>query len=83
MSVQARTMGIADIFEALTARDRPYKNGMKLSQAMNILASFKRNGHIDPDLFTIFVEQKVYLRYAQEFLPAEQIDEVDDALLLT
>jgi HD-GYP domain-containing protein (c-di-GMP phosphodiesterase class II) len=56
---------------------------MKLSQAMNILASFKRNGHIDPDLFTIFVEQKVYLRYAQEFLPAEQIDEVDDALLLT
>lgn len=83
MSVQARTMGIADIFEALTARDRPYKHGMKLSQAMKILTNFKKNGHIDPDLFDIFVKQKVYLRYAEQFLDPAQIDEVVENELLT
>jgi len=81
MSIQARIMGIADIFEALTARDRPYKNGMKLSQAMSILASFKKNGHIDPDLFDIFVKQGVYQRYAEQFLNPEQIDTVNEAEL--
>lgn len=83
MSVQARTMGIADIFEALTARDRPYKHGMKLSQAMRILAEFRNNGHIDPDLFEVFVKQGVYRRYAEKFLKPEQIDAVDEATLLT
>ena len=76
MSVQARVMGIADIFEALTASDRPYKPGMKLSQAMGIMNNFKRNGHIDPDLFDVFVGKNVYLKYAQEFLDPWQIDEV-------
>ena len=76
MSIQARIMGIADIFEALTARDRPYKEGMKLSQAMSILENFSKNGHIDPDLFDVFVKQKVYLRYAEQYLDASQIDEV-------
>ncbi len=77
MSVQARVMGIADIFEALTARDRPYKQGMKLSQAMGIMHKFRLNGHIDPDLFDIFVNEGVYLRYAQQFLDPWQIDTVD------
>jgi HD-GYP domain-containing protein (c-di-GMP phosphodiesterase class II) len=76
MSVQARVMGIADIFEALTARDRPYKQGMKLSQAMGIMHKFRMGGHIDPDLFDIFVKQGVYLRYAEQFLDPWQIDEV-------
>ena len=76
MSLQARMMGIADIFEALTARDRPYKPGMKLSQAMSIMENFKKNSHIDPDLFDVFVSQKVYLNYAQQFLDPAQIDEV-------
>ena len=76
MSVQARIMGIADIFEALTARDRPYKNGMKLSQAMAILTNFARNGHIDPELFDVFVREKVYLSYAERFLDRGQIDAV-------
>ena len=76
MSVQARVMGIADIFEALTASDRPYKPGMKLSQAMSIMHRFKHNGHIDPDLFDVFVSEKVYLTYAQQFLDPWQIDEV-------
>lgn len=82
MSLQARMMGIADIFEALTARDRPYKPGMKLSQAMGIMANFKKGGHIDPDLFDVFVRQRVYRRYAEQFLDPTQIDEVDDAALL-
>jgi HD-GYP domain-containing protein (c-di-GMP phosphodiesterase class II) len=77
MSVQARIMGIADIFEALTAKDRPYKPGKTLSESLAILGKFKENGHIDPDLFDIFVRDRVYLRYAREFLDPEQIDEVD------
>jgi len=77
MSVQARVMGIADIFEALTARDRPYKQGMKLSQAMGIMHKFRLGGHIDPDLFDIFVNEGVYLRYAHQFLDPWQIDAVN------
>jgi HD superfamily phosphodiesterase len=77
MSVQARCMGIADIFEALTARDRPYKKGKTLSEALTILGKFKQNGHIDPDLFDVFMWEKVYEKYAREFMPQEQIDEVD------
>jgi HD-GYP domain-containing protein (c-di-GMP phosphodiesterase class II) len=79
MSVQARVMGIADIFEALTAKDRPYKPGKTLSESLAILGRFKLNGHIDPDLFDIFVREKVYLRYAREFLDPEQIDAVDES----
>jgi len=76
MSVQARVMGIADIFEALTAKDRPYKPGMKLSQAMDIMEKFRQGGHIDPDLFDVFVRERVYLRYAEQFLDPWQIDDV-------
>ena len=78
MSVQARVMGIADIFEALTAKDRPYKKGKTLSESLGILGRMKEGGHVDPDLFDIFVRDKVYLRYAREFLDPEQIDEVDE-----
>ncbi len=78
MSVQARVMGIADIFEALTAKDRPYKKGKTLSESLEILGKFSLNGHIDTDLFDIFVRRKVYLRYAELFLDQEQIDAVDD-----
>lgn len=77
MSVPARIMGIADIFEALTAGDRPYKTGKTLTEALTILGKLKLNGHIDPDLFDVFVREKVWLRFAQEFLDAEQIDNVD------
>jgi len=79
MSVQARVMGIADIFEALTAKDRPYKRGKTLSESLEILGRFKQNGHIDPDLFDIFVRNKVYQRYAEMFLDKEQIDLVDES----
>jgi len=81
MSVQARIMGIADIFEALTARDRPYKNGKTLSESLAILGKMKDGGHVDPDLFDVFIRRKVYLQYAQAHLDPGQIDEIDLARL--
>jgi HD-GYP domain-containing protein (c-di-GMP phosphodiesterase class II) len=81
MSIPARVMGIADIFEALTAKDRPYKKGKTLTESLHILGRFKLNGHIDPDLFDVFVRERVYLRYAEQFLDPEQIDEVDHSAI--
>lgn len=77
MSVQARCMGIADIFEALTAHDRPYKKGKTLRESLEILGKMKLRGHVDPDLFNIFIWEKVYLEYADKFLDASQIDAVE------
>ena len=79
MSVQARCMGIADIFEALTAKDRPYKKGKTLSESLEILGRMKLNNHVDPDLFDIFVRRNIYRRYAEMFLDPEQIDAVDES----
>ena len=81
MSVQARLMAVADIFEALTASDRPYKEGKKISECLQILGRMKIDHHIDPDIFDVFIREKVYLTYAEEFLPAEQIDEIDEATI--
>jgi HD-GYP domain-containing protein (c-di-GMP phosphodiesterase class II) len=81
MPVQARIMGIADIFEALTARDRPYKKGKTLTESLRILGEMKLNGHVDPDLFDIFVRERVYLRYAKQFLEPAQVDDVDVRLI--
>ena len=77
MSLQARCMGIADIFEALTAKDRPYKKGKTLTESLTILGKFKLGGHIDPDLFDVFMWEKVYLKYAEQFMDRSQIDPVD------
>ncbi|NJK60139.1 MAG: GAF domain-containing protein [Oscillatoriales cyanobacterium SM2_1_8] len=81
MSWQARMMGIADVFEALTAKDRPYKKGKPLSECLHIMGKMKERHGIDPDLFDVFVRQKVYLRYAEAFLDSEQIDEVDESAI--
>lgn len=79
MSVQAKIMAIADIFEALTAKDRPYKVGKTLTESLEILGNFALNGHIDPDLFNVFVKKKVYLTYAERFVDREQIDNVNES----
>jgi len=76
MPVQARILGLADIFEALTAKDRPYKHLKTVSESLNILGKMSLGGHIDPDLFDTFIRKQVYLRYAKEFLDPEQIDEI-------
>ena len=77
LSVPSRIMAIADIFEALTASDRPYKKAKTLSESVRILYGFKRRRHIDPVLFDLFLTSGIYLRYAQQYLLPEQIDEVD------
>lgn len=77
LSVPTRIMAIADIFEALTASDRPYKQAKTLSESIKILSFFKKDKHIDPDLFDLFLTSGVYKRYAEKYLPPEQIDEVD------
>ena len=77
MSVPARVMGIADVFEALTASDRPYKSAKSLSESIQILGRMKVGNHIDPDLFDVFLRERVYLTYAQQFLDPKQIDRID------
>ena len=77
MSIPARIMMIADIFEALSARDRPYKARKTLSECVEIMASMSRERHIDPDLFELFLKAGVYKEYAGLFLLPDQIDEVD------
>lgn len=73
---QGRILGLADIFEALTAKDRPYKKGKTLMESLRILGFLKQEGHIDPELFDVFMREKVYLRYAEAYLDPEQIDDV-------
>jgi HD-GYP domain-containing protein (c-di-GMP phosphodiesterase class II) len=82
MSIPARVMAIADIFEALTAADRPYKPPKKLSDALRIMRFMVKDRHIDPDLFRLFVESGVYREYAEQYLKPEQIDEVDIGMIL-
>jgi hypothetical protein len=74
MSIQAKAMAIADVFEALTARDRPYKEGKALSMAMRIMGFMKNDAHVDPFLFELFVKEKIYLKYAEKYLTKEQLD---------
>ncbi|PJC87229.1 phosphohydrolase [Vibrio sp. HA2012] len=77
LSVPERILAIADIFEALTAADRPYKKAKPLSVAIDILYHMALDEHIDMDIFRLFLESGVYLRYAEKYLPDEQIDAVD------
>jgi HD-GYP domain-containing protein (c-di-GMP phosphodiesterase class II) len=77
MSIQARIMAIADIFEALTAADRPYKPAKTLDEAIEIMSFMRNDQHIDPDLFDLFLTRQVYRNYAETHLKPEQVDEVD------
>jgi HD-GYP domain-containing protein (c-di-GMP phosphodiesterase class II) len=77
LPLQCRILAIADIFEALTARDRPYKTPMSLSQAIKILGFMKKDGHIDPDIFDLFTESRTHFKYAKKEMNPEQIDITD------
>ena len=79
---RARILAIADIYEALVANDRPYKEPMKLSLAMSILGGMVKRGNLDGELMKIFLESGDYMKYAEEHLNPEQIDEVDIAAWL-
>lgn len=82
LTIPARIVAIADIFEALSACDRPYKAPKKLSETLAILHEMKCKGHIDGDLFDLFLTSGVYLRYAHQYLLPEQCDTVDIAPFL-
>jgi HD-GYP domain-containing protein (c-di-GMP phosphodiesterase class II) len=79
MSLTARMMAIADIFEALTASDRPYKKAKSVSEALKIMSLMRKDQHIDPELFGLFLTAGVYRQYAEKFLPAEQLGDIDIA----
>ena len=74
LSIQARILAIADIFEALTSADRPYKTAKPLKEVLKIMNDMKNSGHIDPDLYDLFIKEKIYLDYARQYLSPEQID---------
>lgn len=82
LSIPSRIMAIADIFEALTAPDRPYKQPNTVSEAIKVLFELKQAGQIDADLFDLFLSSRLYVTYAHKFLKPEQIDEVDIAAYL-
>lgn len=82
MSIPARIMAIADIFEALTAQDRPYKDPMKISQSLSILKRMKEDDHIDPQLFDLFLTARVWEDYAKQELKPEQLDVSDPSAYL-
>jgi HD-GYP domain-containing protein (c-di-GMP phosphodiesterase class II) len=77
MSVPARLMAITDIFEALSAVDRPYKKAKPVSECLNILGTMVSNNHLDPDIFAVFIESNVYKQYINEYANPEQLDDVD------
>ena len=82
MSVVARIMAIADVFEALTAADRPYKPGKKLSEAIRIMGAMKRERHLDPDLLDLFLTAGVWRDYARRYMKPDLVDEPDIAAVL-
>jgi HD-GYP domain-containing protein (c-di-GMP phosphodiesterase class II) len=82
MSVPARIMAVADVFEALTAIDRPYKQPKKLSEVMFIMGKMKEQHHLDPDVFDLFITSGIYRKYAEKNLPPELADAVDEQKLL-
>jgi hypothetical protein len=82
IDVLARIVAIADVFEALTASDRPYKRAKTLSESLGVMRDMARSGHIDLDLFALFVRGGVYRQYAASHLDPTQIDAVDEATLL-
>ncbi len=82
LSIPERVLVISDIFEALTAADRPYKKAKSLSQSVDILHSFALKQHIDFDLFELFLTSGTYLTYAKQYLHEDQIDHVDIAKYL-
>lgn len=77
MSIPAKIMAIADVYEALTARDRPYKKPKKLSTVLSIMRDMKNSGHLDPDLYDLFIKSGVYLDYAKDYISSDQIDDIN------
>ena len=81
LPLQARIIAVADLFEALTAVDRPYKKGKKLTEALTIMAFMAKDGEIDKNLLDLFIDEKMYMDYAKKYLGKNQIDDVDTRVI--
>ena len=77
MSLQARIMGCAEVFEALTAKDRPYKKGKTLSESLKIMGVMAEEQHIDQEVFTLLIDSGVFQDYANQYVDPSQFDEID------
>ena len=82
MSIPARIMAIADVFEALTAKERPYKTPLKLSEALGIMQRMRNNDHLDPDLYQLFIRSRVWRQYGENHLDPVQLDVEDGSAFL-
>lgn len=82
MSIPTKMMAIADVFEALTAADRPYKSAKRLSEALNIMTVMVNDNHLNRELFILFLHSNVWQEYALAYLPEDKVDKVDVSLLL-
>jgi hypothetical protein len=74
LSLQSRILALADIFEALTAKDRPYRKGKTLSEVIKIMGFMLKDGHIDGKLYEFMLKERIHLDYAREELSPQQID---------
>jgi HD-GYP domain-containing protein (c-di-GMP phosphodiesterase class II) len=75
ITLQGRLLGLADVFEALTAPDRPYRNPISVSEAVEMLRDMVKQGYLDADLFEVFLRERVHLLYARDQLRPEQLDD--------
>jgi HD-GYP domain-containing protein (c-di-GMP phosphodiesterase class II) len=81
LTIADRVMALADVFEALTAADRPYKSPKTLTESLKIMAFMAKDQHIDPELFRYFLHSKLWLTFAEKYMQKQQIDEVDVAAI--
>jgi HD-GYP domain-containing protein (c-di-GMP phosphodiesterase class II) len=77
MPLTAKIIAVADVFEALTSTDRPYKKAKTLKEAIKIMSFMAKEGHLDQDVFELFLTSGVYQRFAESYMLPEQLDEVD------
>lgn len=77
IALQTRIIALADVFEALTSSERPYKPAKTLSETFGIMSKMVEANHLDPDVFRVFIHSGAYLEYAKKFLKPEQLDDFD------
>mgnify|MGYP001826427767 FL=1 len=82
LSIPERLLAIADVFEALTAADRPYKKEKSVSEAVHIMFRMVENNHLDRDCFELFLKSDTHLHYSRQFLTIEQVDSVEKSQYL-
>lgn len=77
LPLQSRILAIADLFEALTAADRPYKKGKTLTETLRIMAFMAKDNDIDKNLLNFLIDSGIVMEYAKKFMKPYQIDNVD------